>query len=382
VKTNIDLTILSCRSVSTSDQSQTHEFIVPLLQYVVYPKKLDIIQGLFIVFLSKPLVLVKLLLRTLQGSLNIFSAHKVIAAFLYTLGWIKFLSDRKSQPEWIHADFGQHSATVAFMLSQFFNIPFSFKVHAFDIYDRRLQNLDLLQITKLNHAKIIFSEHGYGKQFLSNLAPHLEEKIIVNYTSIRPDDFQVLPPSMKHYRFVALGRLVPKKGFNFLIEAVSILHDEGHNLVVDILGSGPEETRLKALIEEKKVQNIVNLLGSYKNEELPNILSDCLAVIVPSITDKNGDMDGIPTVIYEAMALGRPVIASKISGIPEVVLDEVNGYLVDPGDATQIASKIRQFILNDNIFVKMGLNGRQKVECEHNYIHNAKSMIDHINQSF
>jgi glycosyltransferase involved in cell wall biosynthesis len=120
------------------------------------------------------------------------------------------------------------------------------------------------------------------------------------------------------------------------------------------------------------------LKGKYKNENLPNMLTDCIALVMPSIMDKNGDMDGIPTVIYEAMSLGRPVIASKISGIPEVVKHQVNGYLINPQNSQELAERMKDILHNPEISYQMGKRGRNFVEVNHNYDINAKQFIEAI----
>src|SRR5262249_44515042 len=131
------------------------------------------------------------------------------------------------------------------------------------------------------------------------------------------ENFHPLPPARNSRRFIALGRLVQKKGFDVLIRAAAMLADRGVLVQVDIYGSGPEKRALQALIEELGQQRNVCLRGAYANEALPAMLDDCVALVAPSVEDAWGDMDGVPTVIYEAMALARPVIASRLSVIRE-----------------------------------------------------------------
>jgi glycosyltransferase involved in cell wall biosynthesis len=265
------------------------------------------------------------------------------------------------------------------MLSELLKCPFSFKVHAFDIYDRSMKYLDLLKNIKLIRANLIFSAHENGKKEIMKLSPTWESKIRVNYTAIRPDDFQIIDPCLDSKRFVALGRLVPKKGFLCLIEASAILYKRGEKFTVDIYGSGSEENNLKKLIEMNNLQEVVYLKGKYKNENLPTILTDCIALVMASIMDKNGDMDGIPTVIYEAMALGRLVIASRISGIPEVVKENITGYLIEPGNFEELAQKMSYALAYPEISFQIGKEGRNLVEQNHDYRKNAELFIDAIN---
>ena len=372
----VNITITSCRN---SSLTEAHEFVEPLLENVIYPNHKNVLLGTSLLLLKSPISLLRILIFTLIASINILTIKKNIAALLFTLGWYPYLSNREQSFDWIHADFGKGTATVALMLSEILRCPFSFKVHAFDIYDKSLNNIDFLQHIKIKHASLIFSEHEYGKQKLLEISSKYEQKIKVNYTAIRPDDFQALVPVLTSKKFIALGRLVSKKGFDVLIKASAILRDRGENFVVDIYGSGLEEENLKKLIEVNNLQEIVNLKGKYKNEQLPEMLSECIALVAPSVMDKNGDMDGIPTVIYEAMALGKAVISSKLSGIPEIIEDSINGYLCEPGNIEELAEKMSYLLSNKNVSFKMGFEGRKLIENNHHYITNSKLFIREIN---
>lgn len=372
----VKLTIASCRN---SSFSEAHKFVKPLLENVIYPDYKNIFWGFLLLLFKKPVSLLVILGFTLISSINIFAIRENVAALFFTLGWYPHLVNREESIDWIHADFGKGTATVALMLSEVTKKPFSFKVHAFDIYDQRLKYVDLLYKFKLIRASLIFSVHNYGKQIILQKSPQYEQKLIVNYTAIRPNDFQVIPPYLNSRRFVALGRLVPKKGFDVLVKASAILRSKGENFIVDIYGSGLEEENIRCLIVKHNLQDIVNLKGKYKNEELPEILADCIALLAPSVIDKNGDMDGIPTVIYEAMALGRTVISSRISGIPEVVQEGVNGLLCEAGNTDEIAQAMYYLLSNKDLAFQMGLNARQLVEKNHNYINTAKLLIETIN---
>jgi glycosyltransferase involved in cell wall biosynthesis len=374
----VNITILSCRKFSVSE---IHHFAQCLLDKVLYPNYRNALLGLILCLNKSPISFFKVLVYTLVASANPFAIKKKLAAFVFTLGWYAILADKTPAYDWIHADFGQGTATVALMLSELLKCPFSFKVHAFDIYDKSIQNFDLLKVIKIKQATKIFSAHEYGKQKILKMVSISEEKVITNYTSIRTNDFQPLSPVLKSKRFVSLGRLVTKKGFSTLIKASNILHKKGEYFTVDIYGSGPEQANLMQLIEINGLQDIVCLKGKYKNENLPDIFTDCIALVMPSIMDKNGDMDGIPTVIYEAMSLGRTVIASKISGIPEVVKDKVNGYLIEPGSFEQLAERMKYLLSHPEMSFQLGKEGRRLVEENHEYKTNAKSLIESINKS-
>jgi colanic acid/amylovoran biosynthesis glycosyltransferase len=381
INDNVNMSILSCRNSSLSEM---HQFTQNLQDKVIYPNFRDVLLGFFLCLIKSPKSLLRVLIYTLLSLANLanpLAIKKNLAALILTLGWYPSLVNNTTTYDWIHADFGQGTATVALMLSELIKCPFSFKVHAFDIYDKRIKHLDLLKTIKLMKANLIFSEHEEGKKEIMKLSAGLKNKIRVNYTAVRTDDFYTLDPCLDSKRFVALGRLVPKKGFSVLIKASAILYQRGEKFTVDIYGSGPEENNLKNLIEVNNLQEIIYLKGKYKNENLPSLLTDCIALVMPSVMDKNGDMDGIPTVIYEAMALGRSVIASRISGIPEVVKENITGYLIEKGNFEDLAQKMSYVLAHPEASFQIGKQGRNLVEQNHEYRKNAKLFIDEINNN-
>lgn len=368
-----NLTILSCRRASKAQMSNVHDFAKPLLEWTLYPSYKNIPLGLLLSVINSPkgvLAVVKYLIVAIANPLAFPAA---VAASLIAFGYFPLLQNKRY--DWIHADFGKGSATLALMLSELLGCKFSFKVHAFDIFDRRLRYIDPLQSYKMRCASLVVSVHEYGRKILEEMIPDCRDKIKVNYVSVRPDSFKALSPARNSRRFVALGRLEAKKGFNVLLQAASIMKKKGGNFVIDIYGAGPENLSLSRMIQEEQLTGFVCLKGGYKNDNLPTILADCLAVVVPSIVDKNGDMDGIPTVIFEAMSLGRTVVASSISGIPEVVRNGYNGYLVNSGDASQLAERMSCILNEPEESFVMGINGRRYIELNHDYILNAESLL-------
>ena len=378
-KSNIELEILSCRQYSADEQ---HSFVTPLLSFSNYPNKYLILRGFWRVFANKPLTFVNILALAVLGCLNLLAAPKIIGSFLFSLGWYELLSSDANRPNWIHADFGMNTATTALMLSLLLDCPYSFKVHAFDIASTSLKHYDLLGKIKYSKASLIFSEHKYGAGIVLQKYPFIDDKLRVNYSSIRPQDFNKLPSSPQSKRFVALGRLVYKKGFHILIEAAASLREKGLNIKIDIYGSGSEEESLSDLITSRKLESTVKLCGRYNNEALPEMLYDCLALVVPSVIAPDGNIDGVPTVIYEAMSLGRAVISSYLSGIPEVIEDGKNGLLFTPGDADQLAKKMEYLLHNPTVKEYMEERARLLVEEKHDYLLNSKKMIKCIEEAF
>lgn len=140
-----------------------------------------------------------------------------------------------------------------------------------------------------------------------------------------------------------VGRLVEKKGVKVLLHAMKELLGKGADLKLDIAGDGPLSQRLNNVTKELKLESRVTFLGALGRNEVMEQIRSADALIVPSVIDSSGETEGMPVVILEAFSQGVPVIASKVSGIPDVVKHGVNGLLVESNDASKLAQAIGRF---------------------------------------
>jgi glycosyltransferase involved in cell wall biosynthesis len=161
---------------------------------------------------------------------------------------------------------------------------------------------------------------------------------------------------------LSTGRLIEKKGHRYLIEACRILEESGFsNFLCKIIGDGPLKDELCLLVSRLELGEKILLLGSLSQDEVFKNLKKADLFVLPCIAARNGDMDGIPVSLMEAMACGKPVISTNISGIPELV-KEGAGVLVPPGDSKAIADAIREVIcLDHKERAYMGRKGREIV---------------------
>ncbi|MFH1868840.1 MAG: glycosyltransferase [Candidatus Omnitrophota bacterium] len=144
-----------------------------------------------------------------------------------------------------------------------------------------------------------------------------------------------------------VGKMVEKKGLKYLLKAISLLKEKDRAVKLKVVGGGPLEEELKRYSAELNLNKNVSFLGWLANEKLPEIYNLSDIVVVPSVFDGKGETEGMPVVVLEAMAMSRPVLASRISGIPDIVKDDYNGWLVDPGDAVQLKDKIAKVLNTD-----------------------------------
>jgi len=153
----------------------------------------------------------------------------------------------------------------------------------------------------------------------------------------------------------SLGRLVERKGFEYLIRAMQSVKS---NAVLVLAGSGPMEKELKDLTRRLGLENRVVFAGRIPAKELPLYYADCNVFVLPAIVDSKGDTEGLGMVLAEAMASGKPVIASRVGGIPDVVVDKVNGFLVEQKKPKELAQKINTLLGNSARRQRMGKAGR------------------------
>jgi glycosyltransferase involved in cell wall biosynthesis len=154
--------------------------------------------------------------------------------------------------------------------------------------------------------------------------------------------------------------LIPKKGFGDLIRACALIAERGKSFRCEIIGEGPLEKELRRQIDELCLQNNVELPGAKPQTQLRRRLAAANVFVLPSVIDPDGGMDNLPTVIMEAMATGLPVVSTKIGGIPEMVVENENGFLVQAGDAAAMADAIETVINDSSSAAKLGRAGYER----------------------
>ena len=194
-----------------------------------------------------------------------------------------------------------------------------------------------------------------------------EQKIVVHYSGIDCSKFEYIQRqrvSGEPIKVLTIARLIEKKGVAFAVEAVSRLLSKGEKIEYSVIGEGMLRENLQQLIEDMGMGQQVRLLGWKTHEEVKRLLEESHVLVAPSLTSQNGDQEGIPNAIKEAMASGLPVISTFHSGIPELVSDGVSGLLVPERDVTAIANALAYLISHPEVCEEMGRAGRRRVEQE------------------
>lgn len=275
---------------------------------------------------------------------------------------------KEEKIEHIHAHFATYPTVVAMVTSKLTDVPFTFTAHAHDIY---LKNVLLRDICKA--AKRIVTISQYNRRFISDYCGNgTLKKIEVIHCGLDLSTWQS-PGAIAEGQeavIVSIGRLTRMKGFEFLVKACH--HLKNHiPFKCYIVGDGHLRTELEQLIDELQLQDHVVLTGVLDSREVRNLLNQTKIFVMPSVWDDEDGQDGIPLVLMEAMALGKPSIASRLSGLPELVVDKDTGLLVNPGDEKQLADKILELVKDKDLQLKLSMNGRLKVEDEFNIEKNA-----------
>lgn len=260
----------------------------------------------------------------------------------------------------LHAHFAGMAARTAFWIAKFFPITFSFTAHANDIFAPRNFETGLDKLVDV--ARVIVTETDYAEKFLQQLFPERAERIHRIYNGLNLAEFGHAEFSSDPPLIIAIGRLIAKKGFAHLIRACALLVERGRSFRCEIFGEGPLEKELSVQIEEVGLQNRIELPGPKPQHEVRAHLAIANVFVMPSVPEADGGMDNLPTVIMEAMATGLPVVSTKIGGIPEMVVDNETGFLVQPEDALALAGAIERVTNERSLGQRLGQAGYERAQ--------------------
>jgi glycosyltransferase involved in cell wall biosynthesis len=274
----------------------------------------------------------------------------------------------------LHAHFALNATTIALVVHQLTDATFSFTAHANDIFAN-----PILLREKIKAAYFIIAISEFNKKYLYKILPiqETQDKTHVVHCGIDIQEFSPSDkPSSKQTIILAVGRLVEKKGYPFLIQACKVLMDQDYDFQCLIIGDGPQRSLLEQLIEDNCLSDYVNLEGIVFQEALGDYLARADIFVLPCIVASDEDMDGIPNSLMEAMAMEIPVISTSISGIPELIQHEKTGLLVPPRDQVALANAIELLINNQPLRTNLAKNGRIKVIEEFEIEKNTRRLLD------
>jgi glycosyltransferase involved in cell wall biosynthesis len=258
----------------------------------------------------------------------------------------------------VHAHFTGMAARTAFWIHRFFPVTFSFTAHANDIFAPRNFEIGLDKL--VDTARAIVTVSDFARKFLQERFPERADRMRRIYNGLNLAEFGRADFSSSPPLILAVGRLISKKGFADLICACGLIAERGKSFRCEIIGEGPLENELRGQIERLNLQNRVALSGAKPQGEVRQRLAAANVFVLPSIIDPEGGMDNLPTVIMEAMATALPVVSTNIGGIPEMVIENETGFLLEPADASALADAIEKVIDDRVLAQRLGHAGYQR----------------------
>ena len=258
----------------------------------------------------------------------------------------------------VHAHFTGMAARTAFWIHRFFPMTFSFTAHANDIFAPRNFEIGLDKL--VDTARAIVTVSDFAKKFLQERFPERADRMRRIYNGLNLSEFGRADFSSSPPLILAVGRLISKKGFADLICACGLIAERGKSFRCEIIGEGPLENELRGQIERLNLQNRVALSGAKPQREVRQRLAAANVFVLPSVIDPEGGMDNLPTVIMEAMATALPVVSTNIGGIPEMVIENETGFLLEPADASALADAIEKVIDDRLLAQRLGHAGYQR----------------------
>jgi glycosyltransferase involved in cell wall biosynthesis len=219
-------------------------------------------------------------------------------------------------------------------------IPFSFTAHAVDIFHESVRDDDLqLKLQQAHHAVTI---SRFNLRYLRRRFPAATSRLHLVRNGLELERFPYRDPRPLEtpLRLAAVGRLVEKKGFQHLLPAAAELLDQGVKLELRIAGTGIMAEELEASINQLRLQDNVHLLGPQTQDQIHELLDSADVFLAPCVVGADGNADGMPTVLLEAMATGVPCVSTSVTGIPEAIRNGSTGVLVRPGNSHALARAV------------------------------------------
>lgn len=279
---------------------------------------------------------------------------------------------RRERIDHIHAHFATYPALAAWFAGRLLGVPYSFTAHAHDIF---IDQLNLARLVRDAQAICVISQ--FNRDLLARYGADRETPAYVVHCGVDPAAYSFTPraPSADGpIRAICVATLNELKGHAVLLDALA---REGLERVqLDLVGSGPLEPSLRAQAARLGIAERVHFWGTRSESEVAELLAGAEVFVLASVVAANGQMDGIPVALMEALAAGLPVIASRLSGIPELVRDGETGLLVEPGDPEALAGAFRRLLADPDAAIARARNGRRLIEAEFDIARSGEAMLE------
>ncbi len=322
--------------------------------------------------IAKYLFCLLFIIRHIKCFLNLHSFIYGFKSLYYFLEIdLRIFTDAKVD---IHCQFATQATIFSLIMKEYFKtkISYSFTFHAYDIFVK-----NLWFTTLITNAAKAFTISNYNVNYVKNHYKILDKDKIhysplgVFYPGISPVGLS--NSNGKTLRVGFLSYFVEMKGINYLLPAINKLKNSNINFVLHIAGDGPLKNKMVAFVKENSLQELVIFHGLIKNEIKDRFFRNLDLFILPSVS-KGIETDGLPVVLMEAVNYGLPIISTNLSGIPEICIDEYNGYLIEQKSVEEIVNAITKFYKNPYKWEEFS-NNSLEISKSYNIINNSRQKL-------
>ena len=281
----------------------------------------------------------------------------------------------------VHCHFASHPALAGFLIRRLYDIPYSFTAHGSDLHVDRT-----MLCRKIDEARFVATIARSNAAVIESTCGPVAKLVIircgVDGSVFVPSRLVPgVPPSSapgqatRPLQLLCVGTLHEVKGQAHLLDAVAELGRQGVPVCLRLVGDGPDRPALETRAARLGITERVEFLGQRTRSEVVQLLAASDVLVAPSVPTSGGKREGLPVVIIEALASGIPVVASHLSGIPELVETDITGITVPPGDASAIADALRRLAADPALRRRLGRAGRARVEADYDLDANARRLI-------
>ena len=354
-----EIDLLALREIPAEMQAATPECDLSGCTYVYPVNWIAVIASFALILIQHPMNTLRILCTAVSDPRDSFATKiKLVFQFGVASRIAQGLPHRCY--DLIHAHFASPPTTFAMYLGLLTGTPYSFTGHGADVYR------DISALTpKVANAAGVVCISDFNRRHYTNLVPALDECEII-HCGIDLEDFRLRPamPRDKPLTILSVGRCVPKKGFNVLLDALARLNSMGVDWQARIAGDGPQLPALRSQAAQLMLGDRLEFMGHLEQDEIRRLLVTADVFVLPSVPVEDGDIDGIPVSLMEAMATGCPTVSTSVSGIPELVIDGQTGMLVEPNDNRALAEAIARISTDNELHRVIVSGGRAKIESE------------------
>lgn len=320
---------------------------------------------------------VNVLFSEFMNAETLWLKFKFLKTFNIAVNFLWQLNKEGLQPYHLHAHFLSFPTRIARVMSLLSLIEYSSSVHAHDIYTIPTKDL----IERIKDSKFIVTCTKHNKKYLNKATlSQFQHKIFHVYHGIDFNEWPFSPPlysSGKDVKILCVARLVEKKGIEYLFAAIEILLNCSFNIECTLIGDGPLRPDLELKVYEMGISKSVKFLNEVPHSDIKAFYYQSEFFVLPCVTAVDGDKDGIPNVLLEAMAAGIPVISTLESGIPELIIHNETGILVPPRDPQSIVEAIVNLKITPDLYKYLSCNARQFLE-KNFAINRSTRMLRHL----